>query len=128
MAKIIFFGHFLLRLSRNDHSRVISKAHFSWVHIELTLFYTYFLMKIQDSQILSMRPPVSTGIYTRVYGFSLENRCKKRSILCTQQKCALEMTREWSFLLSLSKKWPKKIIFEPFDRENLAGQPTILVT
>ena len=32
MAKIIFFGHFLLRLSRNDHSRVISKANFCWVH------------------------------------------------------------------------------------------------
>ena len=27
---------------------------------------------------------------------------------CTQQKCALEMTQEWSFLLSLGKKWPKK--------------------
>ena len=29
---------------------------------------------------------------------------------CTQQKFALEMTREWSFLLSLSKKWPKNYV------------------
>ena len=31
-------------------------------------------------------------------------------------------------LFKTYQDWEKKIIFEPFDRENLAGQPTILVT
>ena len=30
-------------------------------------------------------------------------------------------------LFKTYQDWEKKIIFEPFDRENLAGQPTILV-
>ena len=40
-ADLNFFGHFLPRLSRNDHSWVISKAHFCWVHsISGTLILT----------------------------------------------------------------------------------------
>ena len=30
-------------------------------------------------------------------------------------------------LFKTYQDWEKKIIFEPFDQENLAGQPTILV-
>ena len=54
------------------------------------------------------RGRLSTGTANKTYHFWFQSLAPKME--CTQQKFALEMTREWSFLLSLSKKWPKKII------------------
>ena len=57
MAKIICFGHFFLRLSRNDHSRVISKAHFCWVH-RIDLFLHLFS---NENPYTRVYIPVLTG-------------------------------------------------------------------
>ena len=54
------------------------------------------------------RGRLSSGTANKTYHFWFQSLAPKME--CTQQKFALEMTREWSFLLSLSKKWPKKII------------------
>ena len=54
------------------------------------------------------RGRLSSGTPNKTYHFWFQSLAPKME--CTQQKFALEMTREWSFLLSLSKKWPKKII------------------
>ena len=50
------------------------------------------------------------GVYGKNDHFRAKNGVKIRGpkVECTQQKLALDMTWEWSFLLSLGKKWPKK--------------------